>query len=122
LGKDKRERGSEQDEAESHPLGKREARIGLGHKWLVGDLFVASGSLLSISVCFPIAGMRSSSAVILHIDLIAALEDGIPFFLASNGAVLTSGKADTGYLPLQYVLKAEASKSGQVIWSSTSVQ
>ncbi|UZJ51735.1 hypothetical protein CBS101457_001055 [Exobasidium rhododendri] len=63
-----------------------------------------------------ISGMRNSSSVIIHIDLIAALQDGIPFFLASNGAVLTSGKADTGSLPLQFITKVEDTKTGASIW------
>lgn len=61
--------------------------------------------------------MRNSSAVIIHIDIIAALRDRIPFFVASNGAVLTNGEGDTGLLPLKYISRAEESKKGTTIWS-----
>lgn len=60
--------------------------------------------------------MRNSSAIIIHIDIVAALRDGVPFDLASNGAVLTSGKGDTGVLPLQYISLVEESKTGATIW------
>lgn len=66
-----------------------------------------------------ISGMRSSSQVILHIDIVSALKQGdIPFFMASNGAVLTSGQADTGTLPLKFITKAEEGKSGKLIWQN----
>lgn len=60
--------------------------------------------------------MRSSSAIIIHVDIIAALHDGIAFFVASNGAVLTSGKGDSGILPLDYISKVEDSKTGTILW------
>jgi RNA:NAD 2'-phosphotransferase (TPT1/KptA family) len=63
-----------------------------------------------------LAGMRSSSAIIVHVDIIAALLDGIPFFVASNGAVLTSGKGDSGVLPLDYISKVEETNTGAVLW------
>lgn len=60
--------------------------------------------------------MRASSSVILHIDIISALRDGVPFQLASNGAVLTSGRGETGILPLDYVIRAEEGRTGATIW------
>lgn len=59
--------------------------------------------------------MRPTSPLLIHIDLIAALEDGVKFFLASNGAVLTAGVDEKGTLPLKYVSKVEDRK-GEVVW------
>ncbi|KAF7309440.1 tRNA phosphotransferase 1 [Mycena indigotica] len=44
-----------------------------------------------------ISGMRKSSQILVFIDVSKALEAGIPFFLSSNGVVLTPGDSD-GYL------------------------
>jgi RNA:NAD 2'-phosphotransferase (TPT1/KptA family) len=60
--------------------------------------------------------MRPTSPLLIHIDMISALRDGISFQLASNGAVLTAGEDGKGILPLKYVRKVEERKSGQVIW------
>ncbi len=38
-----------------------------------------------------VSGMRTSSKVIIYIDVVRALQDGIAFGVASNGAVLTAG-------------------------------
>lgn len=57
--------------------------------------------------------MRQTSPLLLHIDMISALRDGISFGLASNGAVLTPGI--DGVLPLKYVLKVE-SRKGEIVW------
>lgn len=66
-----------------------------------------------------ISGMRSSSQVILHIDIISALKQGdIAFFMASNGAILTSGQGSSGILPLKFITKAEQGKSGKLLWEN----
>lgn len=54
--------------------------------------------------------------MLIHIDMLSALRDGISFQLASNGAVLTAGEDGKGVLPLKYVSKVEERKSGEVIW------
>lgn len=61
-------------------------------------------------------GMRPTSPLLIHVDMISALQDGISFQLASNGAVLTAGEEGKGILPLKYVSKVEERKSGEVIW------
>jgi 2'-phosphotransferase len=81
-----------------------------------------AGDAPLIAFLFFWTGMRSSSAIILHVDLIAALSDGIPFFVASNGAVLTSGEDDSGVLPLDYISKVEESKTGAVLWQPGQAQ
>jgi 2'-phosphotransferase len=79
-------------------------------------------SRLKICSSSTYTGMRKSSAVIIHIDLIAALKDQITFFVASNGAVLTSGKGDSGVLPLDYISKVEDSKTGAVLWQPGQIE
>ncbi|CAO1636728.1 unnamed protein product [Parajaminaea phylloscopi] len=63
------------------------------------------------------SGSRISSPLLIHIDLIAALRDGVAFDLASNGAVLTAGVDGQGVLPLKYVTRVE-DRQGQAIWQS----
>ncbi|CEH19028.1 RNA:NAD 2'-phosphotransferase TPT1 [Ceraceosorus bombacis] len=66
-----------------------------------------------------ISGMRTSSPLILHVDLTSALADGIPFLVASNGAVLTPGidhQGQHGVLPLKYVAWVEQTKDGKQLW------
>lgn len=59
------------------------------------------------------SGMRQTSPLLIHVDIIKALQDGITFGLASNGAVLTPGI--DGLLPLKYVTKVE-DKKGHIVW------
>jgi 2'-phosphotransferase len=51
-----------------------------------------------------ISGMRSSSQVLLYINLAAAIADGIQFFISQNGVILTPGD-QTGTLPLKYITR-----------------
>lgn len=86
------------------------------HRMKRNHIHLAKGRPGSSNV---ISGMRSSSQVILHVDIISALKQGdIPFFMASNGAVLTSGKGETGILPLKFINKAEEGKTGKLIWQN----
>ena len=85
----------------------------------IGNLFGVNRLACSLLISF-VAGMRNSSAVILHIDLITALRSGVPFFLASNGAVLTAGEADSGLLPMKYVSRVEEAKTGKILWQPSS--
>ena len=62
-----------------------------------------------------ISGMRNTSTHLLYINVSAALRDGIPFAVASNGVVLSSGVGDTGALPLTYVLRV-IDRHGHTIW------
>ena len=47
-----------------------------------------------------VSGARSSAELFIEIDLRAALADGIPFYVAANGVVLTEGV--DGVLPARY--------------------
>lgn len=38
-----------------------------------------------------ISGMRNSANVVIQIDMVKAVQDGINFFVSSNGVVLTEG-------------------------------
>ena len=63
-------------------------------------------------------GMRTSSPLIVHIDMHRALAAEVPFFVASNGAVLTPGVGESGVLPLEYVTHVE-DRQGTKIWERT---
>ncbi|KAJ7132382.1 KptA family-domain-containing protein [Mycena epipterygia] len=56
-----------------------------------------------------ISGMRSSSEVLIFIDVARALEADIKFYLSSNGVVLTPGN-DIGYIEPQFFLRVERVK------------
>eukprot|EP01126_Amoeba_proteus_P013907 TRINITY_DN15996_c0_g2_i19.p1 TRINITY_DN15996_c0_g2~~TRINITY_DN15996_c0_g2_i19.p1 ORF type:complete len:133 (+),score=20.17 TRINITY_DN15996_c0_g2_i19:374-772(+) len=56
-------------------------------------------SLLSFS---SFSGMRKSSEVLIHLDVEAALRDGIPLFLSSNKVVLSPGVVGDGKIPPSY--------------------
>mmetsp|Transcript_27098 Transcript_27098/g.45386 ORF Transcript_27098/g.45386 Transcript_27098/m.45386 type:complete len:276 (+) Transcript_27098:363-1190(+) len=49
-----------------------------------------------------ISGMRSSSQVIIHVDVKNAMMAGVKFFRASNGVILTKGVNDDGILPVTF--------------------
>ncbi|KAJ7173551.1 phosphotransferase KptA/Tpt1 [Mycena filopes] len=68
--------------------------------------FVGNGGVIS--------GMRSSSQVLIFIDVARALEAEIPFYLSSNGVVLTPGN-DSGYLDPQFFSQVERVSDGQPI-------
>ncbi|KIY73795.1 hypothetical protein CYLTODRAFT_365398 [Cylindrobasidium torrendii FP15055 ss-10] len=53
-----------------------------------------------------LSGIRSSSKVLIYIDVAKALAYGIPFFLSKNGVVLTPGNKE-GYLPPQVFHRVE---------------
>jgi 2'-phosphotransferase len=56
-----------------------------------------------------ISGMRQSSEVYIEIDLSAAMEDGIDFYISSNNVILSEGI--NGVLPPKY-FKNVSSRSG----------
>jgi RNA 2'-phosphotransferase, Tpt1 / KptA family len=49
-----------------------------------------------------VSGMRSNSTVLIYVDVPQAMEDGVQFWHAANGVVLTRGVGDTGILPRKY--------------------
>ncbi|KAF2455844.1 phosphotransferase KptA/Tpt1 [Lineolata rhizophorae] len=58
-----------------------------------------------------ISGMRSTSSVLIFIDLPKALAAGVDFWRSSNGVILSAGNAD-GVVPLDVFLRVEARKRG----------
>ena len=62
--------------------------------------------------------MRTSSQVLIFINLQKALDAGIKFFLSNNGVVLTEGD-DEGFLRPEYFEKVENSKGEIMVqgWS-----
>ena len=57
--------------------------------------------------------MRTSSQILIFIDLQKALDAGIKFFLSDNGVVLTEGD-DKGFLRPEFFEKVENAK-GEVM-------
>ena len=49
-----------------------------------------------------ISGMRRSSELLIYIDMSRAMASGIPFYLSSNGVVLTPGVGSEGYIPPEF--------------------
>ena len=56
----------------------------------------------SINPKAVVSGARQSAEVFIVINLAKALEAGIPFYLSSNGVVLSPGLAETGLIPSEF--------------------
>ena len=54
------------------------------------------------------SGHRKSCNVFIYIDIVKAVNDGIKFYLSSNGVILTKGVEDTGLLPSTYFSTIES--------------
>lgn len=64
-----------------------------------------------------ISGMRMSSTVLIYVDINAALDKGIPFFVSENGVILTEGD-EQGVLPYEFFSRVESrKKDGGVLMS-----
>lgn len=50
--------------------------------------------------------MRTSSQVLIFVDVESAMADGIRFYISSNGVILTPGN-DEGFLSKKYFSKVE---------------
>ena len=63
--------------------------------------------------------MRTSSRILIYVDVAKALEAGIKFWLSDNGVVLTEGNED-GRLPVEFFEKVVDSIKGTEIlgWKS----
>lgn len=64
-------------------------------------------------------GMRTSSRILIYVDVAKALDAGIKFWLSDNGVVLTEGN-DDGHLPVEFFEKVVDSIKGTEIegWRS----
>ena len=56
-----------------------------------------------------ISGMRKSSTVLIYVDIRAAMEAGIKFYLSDNGVVLTEGD-EKGVLGSEFFKRVESRK------------
>ncbi|KAJ5066396.1 putative phosphotransferase [Anaeramoeba ignava] len=63
-----------------------------------------------------ISGMRTSSEIMIFVDLEKALEDGIQFFQSENEVILSEGI--DGIIPPKYFSKVVDSKTQKIIFSS----
>lgn len=64
-----------------------------------------------------ISGMRMSSTVLIYIDINAALDAGIPFFVSENGVILSEGN-EQGVLSYEFFTRVESrKKDGGVLMS-----
>ena len=62
-----------------------------------------------------ISGMRSTSSILVYIDLPYALSSGLRFYRSENGVLLCAGEADTGVIPLQFFERVEERRDGHGI-------
>ena len=58
-------------------------------------------------------GMRTSSQILIFINVQKALDAGIKFFLSDNGVILTEGDSE-GFLRPEFFEKVESAK-GEVL-------
>lgn len=57
-----------------------------------------------------VSGYRQSSTVLIHIDMKLAMQDGIEFWMSSNGVILSTGI--NGIIDKKYFNKIETVKNG----------
>ncbi|KAK7185044.1 hypothetical protein DPSP01_002869 [Paraphaeosphaeria sporulosa] len=67
-----------------------------------------------------ISGMRRSSTVLVYVDILAAMEKGVKFFVSENGVILTEGD-DKGLLPYEFFKRVENRKKGGGVLMSEGV-
>ncbi|KAF1979333.1 hypothetical protein BU23DRAFT_549336 [Bimuria novae-zelandiae CBS 107.79] len=64
-----------------------------------------------------ISGMRKSAIVLVYVDIQAAMQAGIKFFVSENEVILTEGN-EQGFLPYEFFKRVEnRKKSGDVLMS-----
>jgi 2'-phosphotransferase len=64
-----------------------------------------------------ISGMRKNSSILIYIDIRAALDAGISFYISENGVILTEGN-DRGCLSYEFFKRVESrKKDGGVLMS-----
>jgi RNA:NAD 2'-phosphotransferase (TPT1/KptA family) len=63
-----------------------------------------------------ISGARRDAQVFLRIDTGAAVAAGVPFYMATNGVVLTPGEGATGVLPTRYILGVQHGRGEGAVW------
>lgn len=98
--------GTNTDAWEQILATKELRRMGRNHIHLAKGLPGSSGT---------ISGMRTTCSRLLYVNVSAALQDGVPFLLSSNGVILTPGAPSTGTLPTQYVRRV-TDRQGALVW------
>jgi 2'-phosphotransferase len=99
-------------------------RMGRNHIHFASGLPVGFESLAIDTACTEekeaapvISGMRKNSTVLVYIDIKAALEAGIKFYISDNGVILTEGNED-GFLSYEFFKRVESrKKDGGVLMS-----
>ena len=62
-----------------------------------------------------ISGMRTNSEVVIQIDIDKAMGDGVPFFVSTDGVVLSPGVGDTGTIPSSYFMRVTNRLTGELL-------
>ena len=74
-------------------------------------------NILDMAVGMPgkkgvISGMRGSCEVVVEINLVKAIKQGVPFFVSENQVILSPGTNAEGFLPPQYFRQVLNIKNG----------
>lgn len=65
-----------------------------------------------------ISGMRGSCEVVIEVNLVKAIKQGVPFFVSENQVILSPGISAEGFLPPQYFRQALNIKTGEFIYQA----
>lgn len=63
-----------------------------------------------------VSGMRSSAEVLIYVDVVAAVRDGVPFFLSTNDVLLSPGvdfRGNVGVVPPAYFARVVDRATGR---------
>ncbi|KAL9094064.1 MAG: hypothetical protein Q9165_003734 [Trypethelium subeluteriae] len=71
-----------------------------------------NGALMRPQDAPVISGMRASSAIVIYLDLPAALSSGLQFFRSENGVLLCAGEAESGLIPYKFFRRVEERQRG----------
>ena len=63
-----------------------------------------------------ISGMRSSSHIVIRVDVAAAMRAGIPFFVSANNVVLSPGVASTGAIAPRFFTRVDDVRKKTVLF------
>ena len=77
-----------------------------------GEQDSSAGSQLQPHDAPVISGMRSTSSILIYVNLPFALSSGLQFFRSENGVLLCAGEAETGTIPLKFFRRVEERKEG----------
>jgi RNA:NAD 2'-phosphotransferase (TPT1/KptA family) len=69
----------------------------------------------SVTERVVVSGFRADARVAVLVDVARGVREGVPFFLSSNGVVLSPGEGDTGTIPTRLFLRAVDLKTGQAL-------